>query len=167
VQTKEAILYSLNMSHMAVMSALDRVEDIPLAFPTERGGCHPLWIAGHLAWVEGLTNEILTDRPSPVAGWNELFGQNSIATADARRYPTLAEARARYEELRRANIAFLESLSEAELDTPTRKQPQGLEAHFATYGKSLMTIALHQMTHRGQLTDTFRAAGRVERAVAA
>ncbi len=166
MQTKDAIRYSLELANMAVMRTLDQVEDIPLAFPTERGGCHPLWIAGHLAVVEGLTNEILTGTPNPVAGWDELFGRDSVPTADAGRYPTLAEARAQYVELRRKNLAFLDSLSEAELDTPTQKQPQGLEPHFATYGKALLTIALHQMAHRGQLTDTFRTAGRAERASA-
>jgi hypothetical protein len=166
MQTKEAIRYALTLADMAVNRALDQVEDIPLTFPTENGGCHPLWIAGHLAVVEGLTNEILTGRPNPVAAWDELFGRGTIAVADAGRYPKLAEARARYAELRRANLAFLDSLSEAELDTPTSKQPEGLEDFFATYGKALLTIALHQMTHRGQLTDAFRTAGRVERTLA-
>ena len=126
MQTKDAIRYSLDLADMAVMRALDQVEDLPLAFPTERGGCHPLWVVGHLA-----------------------------------------EVRARYTELRRANLAFLDALGEADLDTPTRKQPAGLEQHFATYGKALLTIALHQMAHRGQLTDTFRRAGRAEPALAA
>jgi uncharacterized damage-inducible protein DinB len=166
VQTKDAIRYALTLADMAVTRSLDQVADIPLAFPTERGGCHPLWVAGHLAVVEGMTNEILTGRPNPVAGWNELFGQDSAATADASRYPTLAEVRTRYSELRRANLAFLDALSDADLDTPTKKQPQGLEEHFATYSKSLLTLALHQTMHRGQLTDTFRAAGRAERAIA-
>jgi uncharacterized damage-inducible protein DinB len=165
VQTKDAIRYSLTLADMAVTRALDQVEDIPLTFPTARGGCHPLWIAGHLAVIEGLTHEILTGRPNPVAEWDELFGRDSVVTADSGRYPTLAEARRRYTELRRANLAFLDTLSEADLDTPTAKQPQGLEPYFATYGKALMTIALHQMTHRGQLTDTFRTAGRAERAL--
>jgi uncharacterized damage-inducible protein DinB len=154
------------MANMAVMRALDQVEDLPLTFPTERGGCHPLWIAGHLALVEGIAFEILTGRPNPVAEWEEIFGRGTVPAADARRYPTLAEARNRYTELRQANLAFLDSLSDAELDTPTRKQPQGLEEFFATYGKALLTIALHQMTHRGQLTDTFRTAGRAEQALA-
>src|SRR5262245_26300055 len=111
---------------MAVMRALDQVEDIPLAFPTERGGCHPLWVIGHLAVVEGLTHEILTGRSNPVSEWDELFGRDSLATSDASKYPTLTEARGRYSELRRANLAFLDALGEADLDTPTRKQPEGL-----------------------------------------
>jgi uncharacterized damage-inducible protein DinB len=167
VKTKDAIRYSLTLADMAVTRALEQVEDIPLTFPTERGGCHPLWVVGHLAVVEGMTYEILTGRPNPVADWDELFGRYSQATADASRYPTLAEARRRYSELRDANLTFLDSLSEAELDTPTRKQPEGLEEHFGTYGKALLTTALHQTMHRGQLTDAFRMAGRVEAAVAA
>jgi uncharacterized damage-inducible protein DinB len=167
MQTKEAIRYSLNLADMAVMRALDQVQDIPFTFPTEQGGCHPLWVVGHLAVIEGMTNEILTGRPNPLAKWNELFGQETVASDNAGLYPTIAEVRARYTELRKENLAFLDSLRESELDTPTVMQPAGVEEHFNTYGRALLTLALHQTMHRGQLTDVFRMAGRVERALAA
>ena len=43
-------------------------------------------------------------------------------------------------------------MTEADLDKATPWQPKGLEAHFATYGKALLTVAMHQMAHRAQLT---------------
>jgi uncharacterized damage-inducible protein DinB len=36
----------------------------------------------------------------------------------------------------------------------------GREQEFATYGQSLLVLALHQTMHRGNLTDARRAAGR-------
>jgi hypothetical protein len=55
----------------------------------------------------------------------------------------------------------LESLSEADLDKPTKAPPKGLEREFATYGQSFLVLALHQTMHRGNPTDSRRAAGRV------
>ncbi len=158
--TKDAIRFSLNMAEGAVMRCLASIEDAPLTFPTENGGCHPLWVVGHLTFVEGLTYEILGGGVNPVTEWAPLFAPDTTPTADAAQYPSLEEVRARYTQLRRKNLQLLESMSEADLDRPTRSQPTGLEEHFATYGKSLLTLALHQMAHRGQITDAIRSVGR-------
>ena len=85
---------------------------------------------------------------------------DTITTSDASHYPSFEEVNARYVELRQKNMALLESFSEADLDKPTPFQPKGLEEHFATYGKALLTLAVHQAMHRGQVTDAIRAAGR-------
>src|SRR5207302_5913522 len=74
--TKDAIRYSLNMADQAVMRSLQTIEDAPLTFPTENGGCHPLWVVGHLAFVEGLTHEILGGGGNPVGEWAARFGQD-------------------------------------------------------------------------------------------
>jgi uncharacterized damage-inducible protein DinB len=63
-------------------------------------------------------------------------------------------------QLRRKNLQLLDSLSEVDLDKRTSWQPKGVEEHFATYGKALLTLALHQMAHRAQITDAIRSAGR-------
>jgi uncharacterized damage-inducible protein DinB len=51
-------------------------------------------------------------------------------------------------------------MTEADLDRATPWQPKGLETHFDTVGKALLTVALHQTMHRGQVTDAIRAAAR-------
>ena len=158
--TKDAILYSLNMADQATQRSLATIEDASLTFPTENGGCHPLWVVGHLAFVEGLTHEMLGGGGNPVAHWAEIFGPDTVPSADAAQYPTLAQVRDRYVQLRKSNVRILEAMSEEDLDKPTPFQPKGLEEHFATFGKALLTIALHQMSHRGQITDAIRAAGR-------
>ena len=158
--TKDAIRYSLNMAEQATMRALATIDDAPLTFPTENGGCHPLWVMGHLAFVEGLTHEMLGGAANPVAHWAAIFGQDTVPTADPAQYPAFAKVRAQYVELRHRNLQLLESMTDADLDRPTASQPKGLEEHFATFGRALLTVALHQMAHRGQITDAFRAAGR-------
>ena len=158
--TKDAIRYSLNMAHQATMRALATIEDLPLTFPTENGGCHPLWVIGHLAFVEGLTHEMLGGGGNPVAHWSVIFGPDTVPTADATQYPAFAKVRDRYVQLRNSNLELLESMTEADLDKSTPWQPKGLEEHFATFGKSLLTVAMHQMAHRGQITDASRAMGR-------
>src|SRR5262245_20971736 len=157
--TKDAIRYSLDLADGAILRSLASIEDIATTFPTPNGGCHPLWVVGHLAYVEGMTHQILGLGDNPAADWAKWFDQGTTPSADASRYPPVGEVRARYAELRKRTLQFLESLSEAELDTPTKFQPAGLETHFATYGKSLLTVALHQMSHRSHITDAVRAAG--------
>src|SRR6266446_4309228 len=92
--TKDAIRYSLNLADQAVMRSLETIEDAPLTFPTENGGCHPLWVVGHLAFVEGLTHEMLGGGSNPVGDWAAIFGQDTAPTADAPRYPAMREVRA-------------------------------------------------------------------------
>jgi uncharacterized damage-inducible protein DinB len=164
--TKDAIRYSLTMADQATMRALATIDDAPLTFPTENGGCHPLWVMGHLAFVEGLTHEMLGGT-NPVAHWAAIFGQDTAPTADPAQYPAFAKVRDQYVELRKRNLQLLEAMTEADLDRPTASQPKGLEEHFATFGKALLTVALHQMAHRGQITDAFRAAGRATPVLAA
>ena len=158
--TKDAIRFSLNLAEQAMFKSLEKILDIPLTFPTEEGGCHPLWVLGHLAFVEGLAYEMLAGGENPCAEWAGLFAPDSIPTDEVGKYPAIEKVRARYLDLREMNLQFLDSLSDADLDKPTPWQPKGVEEHFATYGKALLTVALHQMAHRGQITDAIRSAGR-------
>ena len=158
--TKAAIRFSLNLAEEAMFKSLAKIDDIPLTFPTEEGGCHPLWVLGHLAFVEGLAYEMLTGGENAAAEWAGLFAPDTIPTDKAAKYPSIERVRARYLHLRQMNLQFLDSLSDADLDKPTSWQPKGVEEHFGTYGKALLTLALHQMAHRGQISDAIRSAGR-------
>jgi len=158
--TKDAIRFSMNLAEQSVMRSIGTMKDAPLTFPTENGGCHPLWVLGHLTVVEGMTHQLLAGGENPAAEWGALFGPDTITTSDASHYPSFEEVSARYAELRQNNLALLDSFSDADLDKPTPFQPKGLEEHFATYGRALLTLAVHQAMHRGQVTDAIRAAGR-------
>lgn len=158
--TKDAILFALNLAEGAMLRSLLAIEDAPLTFPTPNGGCHPMWVLGHLAFVEGMTHELLTGEANPVASWGPMFGPSTQASSDARQYPAFQEVRSRYAQLRTRTLKLLDSFTEADLDKRVSNPPKGLEEHFATYGKALLTVALHQTMHRSHVTDAVRAAGR-------
>jgi len=161
MQTKEAIKFALTVSNGAVLSAIDKMNDAATTFPTPNGGCHPLWVLGHLTIIEGMIPGVLFGDKNPVAEWQKHFGENSEAVDNAGAYPPLAEVREKYFELRERNLKLLDSLSDEDLDKPTKAPPQGREHEFATYGRSFLTLALHQTMHRSHVTDAIRAAGRV------
>jgi hypothetical protein len=161
MQTKDAIKFALTGSNGAVLSVIDEMSGAATTFPTPNGGCHPLWVLGHLTLVEGMIPAVFFGDKNPAAEWQQYFGENSIPVADANAYPPFAEVRGKYLQLREQNLNLLESLSEADLDTPTKAPPKGREHEFATYGRSFLALALHQMMHRSHVTDALRAAGRV------
>lgn len=167
MKTKEAIQYALTLSNGAVLSAIDKMSDAATTFPTPNGGCHPLWVLGHLAVVEGSIPEVLFGQSNPVADWEKLFGAGSEPVGNASAYPSFAEVRAKYLELREQNMKLLDSLSDADLDKRTVAPIKGLEKEFDTFGRSFLTLAMHQTMHRGNVTDALRAAGRVAVAQAA
>jgi hypothetical protein len=158
MQTKEAIKFALAASNGAVLSVIDEMSGAPTTFPTSNGGCHPLWVLGHLTFVEGMIPEALFGEPNAVTGWAQYFGQNTEPVSDPAAYPPLAEIREKYTQLRARNLQLLDALSESDLDKPSVAPPKGLEREFATYGRGFLALALHQMSHRSHVTDARRAA---------
>jgi hypothetical protein len=158
MHTKDAITFALTVSNKSILGVIDEMSGAPTTFPTPNGGCHPLWVLGHLALVEGMIPATLLGEENPAARWHQLFGEQSEPVADPAAYPPFAEVRDMYVRLRARNLALLESLSEADLDKPTVAPPKGREREFATYGSSFLVLALHQMLHRSHVTDARRAA---------
>src|SRR5579859_2992175 len=132
MQTKDAIKFALTVSDGAVLSVVDEMSGAATTFPTPNGGCHPLWVLGHLTLVEGMIPAALFGEANPVAEWHGLFGEHSEPVGDPRVYPAFSEVRAKYDELRNRNLRILESLSESDLDKPTQAPPKGREREFAT-----------------------------------
>lgn len=160
MHTKEAIQFALTVSNGAVLSAIEEMSSAATTFPTPNGGCHPLWVLGHLTLVEGMIPSILFGDNNPAAEWQQYFGENSEAVSDPGAYPPFTEVHEKYLRLREQNLKLLESLSEEDLDKPTKAPPKGREKEFATYGQSFLVLALHQTMHRANVTDARRAAGR-------
>lgn len=158
MQMKVALRFALTISDRAVLNVIDQMSDAPTTFPTPNGGCHPLWVLGHLTFVEGMIPQVLFGKENPAADWQRYFGQDSESVADPEAYPPFATVRAKYQELRSQNLAILDSLSEEDLDKATTAPPKGREQEFATFGQSFLVLALHQAMHRGQVTDAQRTA---------
>src|SRR3954451_23084459 len=102
MQTKDAIRFALNLSNRALLSAIDEMSDAPTTFPTAKGGCHPLWVLGHLTMVEGMMPHVLFGNGTVPESWAEPFMEGSAPVADTAAYPPFTELRERYVRAREA-----------------------------------------------------------------
>jgi hypothetical protein len=160
MKTVDFIRMGLEFGGTRVLELIDDVKDQPFTFPTPKGGNHPLWILGHLAWAEGFLLQVMLDRPNPLAHWKELFGPGSEPTADATRYPSFEEARKLFLEQRAKTLSLLNELTDADLDRPSKGCPPDFVPVLGTYGQCFLMLVLHPQMHRGQVTDARRALGR-------
>jgi hypothetical protein len=161
MKATEFIRKALDSSAKAILPMIDDMRDCPLTFPTPNGGNHPLWVMGHVAFVEGqLVQHIMLGKPNPLAEWSPLFGMKSEPTADAGRYPPLEEVKSAFVKLRAETLQLLDSLSDDDLDQPCKACPPGMEEFIGKYHQCFMILVMNTMTHRGQVADARRAAGR-------
>ncbi len=139
--------------------ALETMKDAPFVPPGSFGGNHAMWILGHVTVAEGRLHKILFGSPNPVEHWKPLFDWGSEPTTDPSAYPSFDEVLQTYRRLRRKTLAFLDEIGDEGLDQPTKVAPPGLESAFATVGKAIMTIAMHQTFHNGEAAVARRASG--------
>ena len=151
----------LELSAQITLQLIEDMRDAPLTFPTPRGGNHPLWVLGHMAYVEGdLVQHQMLGKPNPVAHWRELFSDGTEPVADPGAYPPLDELLAAFNSLRAKTLDYLANLTDADLDTPPLKPRPGFEKFLATNGMCLAIIVFNTVMHRGQVADARRALGR-------
>ncbi|HTQ38084.1 MAG TPA: DinB family protein [Pirellulales bacterium] len=161
MKTIDFIRKGLEGSAQGALLLIDDMKDAPLTFPTPRGGNHPLWVLGHMAHTEGeVIQHMMLGNANPVAHWGELFGMKSEPTADASRYPAFDEIREKFLELRGQTMKLLDSMSDADLDQPPKACPPQVKDFLNTYAQCFLVVIYNTMTHRGQVADARRAAGR-------
>jgi len=160
MKAMDVIRNAMQTSDQSIMMLADDLRDMPFTAPTPLGGNHPLWVLGHITFIEGNLPHILFGEPNPVAHWAPLFAPGTEPRSDAHGYPPFDEVIRTYRDLRARNLQTLEQLGEAGLDRATKSPPRGLEEALSTAGKTFLVIAMHHMSHRGQLADARRAAGR-------
>jgi hypothetical protein len=163
MDSKDLIRLNLERSGNRVLKAFEELEDHAMVYPTANGGCHALWILGHLAYTEySLTQERMLRKRNPLAKWKALFENGSVALADETQYPSFGEVMGKCREGRDATIALLDTLSESDLDTKSRSVPKSLIKTFGTYRLVFQLTADHWYMHRGQAADIKRAVGLVK-----
>ncbi len=161
MESKDLLKLNLENCTSMILPMLEDMKDAPLTFPTSKGGNHPLWIAGHLAYSEGsLIQEMMLGQANPLADWKEIFSDGTEPSGDADKYPPLDEVLAKLQEMHQATMALLDSMSEDDLDTPTKNCPPDYEEFFGTYRRCFQMIASHWLMHQGQAADARRMAGR-------
>jgi uncharacterized damage-inducible protein DinB len=150
---------NLNKSQDRVLARVEEMREHCMVFPTPNGGGHTLWTLGHLAYIESLiVHTFMLGEANPLAHWEETF-DGADTSGDVTQFPPFEEVLARCREVRGLTVAFLDSLSENDLDRVSAKVPAGFEDTFGTYRLCLQYAADHWYMHRGQLADARRAAG--------
>ena len=153
---------NLKTSEQRVLARVEQMRDHAVVFPTPNGGCHTLWVLGHLAYIEALVvRTFMLGEANPLAEWEQVF-DGPDPSADADQFPPFDHVLATCRETRAATRSFVDGLSEGDLDTVSVNAPAGFEDTFGTYRLCLQYVADHWYMHRGHLADARRAAG-VER----
>jgi len=161
MQSKDLLKINLENCMGMILPMLEDMKDAPLTFPTSKGGNHPLWIAGHLAYSEGsLIQEMMLGQLNPLANWKDIFSDGTEPTGDADKYPPFDEVMVKLQEVHQATVALLDSMSEDELDTPSKNCPPEYEGFFGTHRRCFQMVASHWLMHQGQVADARRMAGR-------
>jgi hypothetical protein len=160
MQSIELIRDNLTKSRDRVLARVEDMRDHCLVFPTANGGCHTLWVLGHLAYIEALViRRFMLGGENPLATWENPFDGADVS-GDMRVYPPFDRVLATCRETRASTIALVNSLAEDDLGRPSANAPTGFDDVFGTYRRCLQYAADHWYMHRGHLADARRAAGR-------
>ena len=161
MQSKDLIKMNLESCKGMLLPMIEDMKDAPLTFPTLKGGNHPLWVLGHLAYSEdSLLQEMMLGESNPLAEWKEIFSNGTEPVDEAGQYPPFEEVLGKCLEAHQSSMALLESMSEEDLDTPSKNCPPQYASFFGTYRQCFQQIANHWWMHQGQVADARRAAGR-------
>jgi hypothetical protein len=162
MESIDLIRRNLKKSRDRVLARVEEMQDHCVVFPTPSGGCHTLWVLGHLAYVEGLVvRQFMLGESNPLAEWKDIFDGADV-NGDITAYPAFDATLSKCREMRAATVALAESLSEHDLDNKSARAPEGFDDTFGTCRLCLQYVADHWYMHRGHLADARRAAG-VER----
>jgi len=159
MQPIELIRANLTQSRDRVLPRIEEMRDHGVVPPTPRGGCHTLWVLGHLAYIElEVIRRFMLGEENPLAGWQPVFDGEDVS-GDITHYPPFNDVLAKCREVRESTLTLLDSFSEDDLDRVSAKVPQGAADMFGTYRSCFQYVADHWYMHRGQLADARRAAG--------
>ena len=150
---------NLKKSRDLVLARVEEMREHCVVFPTPNGGCHTLWVLGHLAYIEALViRGFMLGERNPLAEWEGVF-DGEDTSGDLSQFPPFDQVLAKCREMRESTVALLDSLSEDDLDNVSANVPAGFEETFGTYRLCLQYVSDHWYMHRGHLADARRAAG--------
>ena len=159
MQSIDLIRDNLKKSRDRVLARIEEMREHCMVFPTRNGGCHTLWVLGHLAYIETLViRGFMLGEANPLADWEQVFDGTDVS-GDISQYPPFDQVLAKCRAVREATLTVIDSLSEDDLDNVSARVPKGFEDTFGTYRLCLQFVADHWYMHRGHLADTRRAAG--------
>src|SRR4051812_1030963 len=155
----ELIHWALSFTDAGMARLVADMRDKPLTQPTPVGGNHPVWVLGHVAFVEGSARNILFGEPNPLESWAPLFGMGSQPSTDPKVYPSFDELLKTCRDLRAKNLQQRAQIGEAGLDAKPVNIPPGFEDEMTSVGRTYLLLPLHQNVHYGEFCDARRTAG--------
>ncbi len=160
MKTTDFIRMTLESSKGWALGLITDMKDAPLQQPTSNGGNHPTWVLGHLVHSESnLLDVFVLGKPNRFPELEGLFGMTSTPTVEADKYPSIDELLVKFEEIRAASLAHLDTLSDEDLEKSTNA-PEEFGPMFGTVAGCYAAMASHFSFHGGQVADARRAAGR-------
>ena len=160
MNTIDFIKMALESGKGWTLGLIGDMQDAPLTQPTANGGNHPLWVLGHVVHSEStLLDVFILGQPNRFPEYEGVFSMGSTPSTDASQYPSMDELMGKFEEIRAASLAHLDSLTEADLDKPSNA-PEDFKDFFGTIGSCFAAMITHMPFHAGQVADARRAAGR-------
>lgn len=155
----DLIRENLRKSAEIVLARIEDMREHSMVFPTPNGGCHTLWVLGHLTFIEALViREFMLGGTNPHAPWSDVFDGDDI-TDDPSKFPSFDYVLEACRTERLATLDLLDRFTEHDLDRASSAAPSGYEHFFGSYRSCLQYVADHWYMHRGQLADARRAAG--------
>src|SRR2546422_6520465 len=143
MQSIDLIRDNLKKSEDRVLTRVEQMREHCVVFPTPNGGCHTLWVLGHLAYIEALViRTFMLGEANPLAEWEGVFDGADV-NGEISQYPLFDDVLAKCREVRASTVALLDSLSERDLDRVSAKAPEGFEDTFGTYRVCLQYVADH------------------------
>lgn len=159
MKTTDYIKKQLENGKRWALGLIIDMKDAPLTQPTSKGGNHPLWVLGHLVSAESdLLDGFILGKPNRFPELKS-FAMGSEPTTNTDDYPSMDELLAKFEEIRSATLAHLDTLSEDDLDAKSHA-PEEFGDSFGTVGACYAAMSSHMAFHSGQVADARRAAGR-------
>ena len=123
MQSIDLIGDNLKQSERRVLARVEEMREHCLVRPTPQGGCHTLWVLGHLAYIEQLViRTFMLGEANPLADWENVFDGDDVS-GDIDQYPPFDQVLATCRDVRVATVALLGSLSEPDLDTSSARVP--------------------------------------------
>jgi len=155
----DLIRENLERSAELVLVRVEDMRDHCTVAPTPNGGCHTLWVLGHLAFIEGqVIRGFMMGEPNPLADWETTFDGSDVSQ-DSEDFPPFEEVLRTCRDARRRTLELLGAEAESDLDAESAAAPAGYERLFGTRRRCFQFVADHWYMHRGQLADARRAAG--------
>src|SRR3989442_15215103 len=100
MQSIDLIRDNLKKSEDRVLTRVEDMREHCLVFPTPNGGCHTLWVLGHLAYIEALVvRTFMLGETNPLADWEKIFDGADVRE-DAATFPPFDQVLARCHEVR-------------------------------------------------------------------